>query len=329
MTVQDPGFANAPIMSFAGSQVTLVTLAFAAVILTATIVIARLLHAGIPRALARRGVTERGTSLVAARLVQYVVMITGIAIALQAAGIQLGSLFTAGAVFAVGLGFAMQNIVQNFVSGVILLVERSIKPDDILEIDGAIVRVIQLRIRTTLVRTLNDEDLIVPNSTLVQSTVKNYTLSDLLYRLRVIVGVSYESDMDRVRQVLEDVAGAITWREQERTPKVLLVDFGSSSVDWEVSVWTRDPWRHRVLRAELREAIWHGFRRAQVTIAFPQLDVHLDPAVLEALGLAGGGVIRAGAVPAAPGPADAAHERPAVHDVPRRSARPDPPGLTR
>jgi potassium-dependent mechanosensitive channel len=314
MRLQDPGFANTPIMSFAGSRITPLTLALAGVILAATIVVARLLHAGIPRALARRGVTERGTGLVAARLVQYVVMIIGLAIAFQTAGIQLGSLFTAGAVFAVGLGFAMQNIVQNFVSGVILLVERSIKPDDILEIDGAIVRVIQLRIRTTLVRTLNDEDLIVPNSTLVQGTVKNYTLSDLLYRLRVVVGVSYGSDMEAVRRVLEEVAAATTWREQERDPKVLLLDFGTSSVDWEVSVWTRDPWRHRVLSSELREAIWFAFRRAQITIAFPQLDVHLDPAVVEALGLGGAGrALRAGTL-APPG-----------RDAPRRTDLPEDP----
>jgi potassium-dependent mechanosensitive channel len=111
-------------------------------------------------------------------------------------------LFAAGAVFAVGLGFAMQNIVQNFVSGVILMVERTIKPDDVLEVEGDIVRVQKMRIRATMVRTRNEEELIIPNSTLVQGAVKNYTLTDSRFLLGTVVGVTYGSDMQLVREVL-------------------------------------------------------------------------------------------------------------------------------
>src|SRR4030095_8726722 len=102
-------------------------------------------------------------------------IVVGLTLALHLAGIKLGAVFAAGAVFAVGLGFAMQNIAQNFVSGVILLVERSIEPGDVIEVNTQVVRVHQMGIRATLVRTLDDEDMIVPNSILVQTTVKNYT----------------------------------------------------------------------------------------------------------------------------------------------------------
>jgi small-conductance mechanosensitive channel len=203
-------------------------------------------------------------------------------VALQTAGIELGALFAAGAVFAVGLGFAMQNIAQNFVSGVILLVERSIKPGDVLSLQDETVRVIQMGIRATLVRTLDEEIMIVPNSSLVQSTVKNYTIKDSLFRVRVTVGVEYGSDMARVRKTLEAASQQMDFREANHEPVVLMDDFADSSVNWEVSIWIADPWTARRIRSHMREAIWTAFKQAQIVIAFPQLDVHFDTPINEA-----------------------------------------------
>jgi len=138
-------------------------------------------------------------------------------------------------------------------------------------------------IRATIVRTLDDEDLIIPNSALVQSTVTNYTFRDNLMRLRVPVGVTYSSDMRLVRRVLEETAERIPWRSTEKGPVILLVEFGSSSVNWEVSVWIEDPWKSRWGRSDLRQAIWWALKEAGITIAFPQLDLHLDEPVVESL----------------------------------------------
>jgi small-conductance mechanosensitive channel len=209
-------------------------------------------------------------------------MITGILVAVEVVGIDLRALFAAGAVFAVGIGFAMQNIVQNFVSGLILLVERSIKPGDILRVDGQIVQVQAMGIRATIVRTRDEEEMIVPNSSLVQSTVTNFTMRDSLVRLRVTVGVSYGSDMAKVRGILEEVGDRLAWRSSE-TPRVFLAAFGSSSVDFELAVWSNDPWMSRVHMSEMREAIWFAFLEQDVTISFPQVDVHFDPPVAEGL----------------------------------------------
>ena len=198
-----------------------------------------------------------------------------------------GRIFAAGAIFAVGLGFAMQNIAQNFVSGVILLLERSIKPGDVLAIDSTVVRVIDMVIRTTLVRTRDDEELIVPNSVLVQGTVKNYTLHDSIFRLRAQVGVVYSSDMRHVADTLRKVAESVTWRSDKRNPRILMKEFGTSSVDFDVSVWMDDPWEAPRALAQLNEAIWFALRDAGVTIAFPQLDVHFDRNVSEAFGRLG------------------------------------------
>jgi len=280
--VHGESWLSRQLFEIGGTPVTVFTLSTVIAILVATWITSWLVRRAVERAAGRAGMERRHTAGVN-RLVGYFVTITGVAIALQTAGVKLTALFTAGAVFAVGIGFAMQNIAQNFLSGVILLAERSIKPGDVLEVSGQLVQVEQIGIRTTLVRTREEEALIVPNSSLVQSTVKNYTLRDMNYRLRVTVGVTYSSDMALVRQLLEQVGRSCDWRDTERAPMVLLVDFGSSSVDWELSVWTHEPWRQRQHASLVREAIWSVFQEAGVVIAFPQIDVHFDPPVTDAI----------------------------------------------
>ncbi|MET0790527.1 MAG: mechanosensitive ion channel domain-containing protein, partial [Polyangiaceae bacterium] len=173
----------------------------------------------------------------------------------------------------------------NFVSGVILLFERTIKPGDVIEVGGQIVKVHQMSIRATIVRTLDEEDVIVPNSSLVQSNVKNFTLEDNIYRVRVLVGVSYASDVPKVRSVLEACARSMDYREPGFDPRVLLLNFGLNALEFETSVWMRDPWNHRIAASKLREAIWAAFKEQQIQIAFPQVDVHIDQPVAESLRL--------------------------------------------
>jgi small-conductance mechanosensitive channel len=241
-----------------------------------------LVRLGIRRALRRGSIEAAGGDLgVADRLLHYGFILFGLAAALHIAGIKLGTVFAAGAVFAVGIGFAMQNIAQNFVSGIILLIERTIKPGDVLEIGTSIVKVMKMSIRATIVRTLDDEDIIVPNSTLVQSNVKNFTLEDNLYRVKVAVGVSYDSDLKQVREVLERATLEVPWRDPAYPPRVLLIGFGPSAVEFETSAWMHDPFNYRLAASDLREAIWWAFKRAGITIAFPQVEVHLPGLVGE------------------------------------------------
>ncbi len=270
-------------LTLAGTTIDLKTVLIFLLILAVTWRISRLSQRALVRFFERRGVSDPGTTAAAGRLLHYAVVLIGLGIGLETLGFNLGALFAAGAVFAVALGFAMQNIVQNFVSGIILLVERTIKPGDVLEIDTRLVRVVAMGIRTTVVRTRDDEDMIVPNSILVQSTVKNYTLRDSVYRLRVPVGVTYSSDLRLVRETLARTAGALPWRDPDHEPLVLLTGFGSSSVDYEVSVWIDDPWRSQRRLSDLHEAIWWALKEQGVVIAFPQVDVHFDPPVVDSV----------------------------------------------
>jgi potassium-dependent mechanosensitive channel len=272
-----------PLFSLAGTEVTLLSLVIFVAIIIATLVISKIVKRAVDRTVGERLGKNEGSRAAILRLFHYVILLIGFGVALQTIGINMNALFAAGAVFAVAIGFAMQNVVQNFVSGVILLAERSIKPGDILEIEGTVVKVVEMRIRTTVVRTWRDEELIMPNSILSQGVVKNYTLRDEQFRLGVEVGVTYQSDMKQVIQVLEDTAAAMPWRLPEPPPRVVLREFGSSSVDFGVYVTVDEPWNQRLYRSEMRQAVWFAFKDAGITIAFPQLDVHFDPPIVDSV----------------------------------------------
>lgn len=246
------------------------------IVIVVTFAFSKFVQMLLVKAMHRRGMKDVGTVGTAQRLVHYVLVVIGFGVAIETLGFDLTALFAAGAVVAVGFGFAMQNILQNFVSGFILLIERSVKPGDTIEVDGYIVKVEEMGIRATIVRNWDDEEIIIPNSTLVQGNVKNFTLRDDLHRLRSKVGVAYGSDLDRTRDVLAAAAEAVEFRNPIKDPVVLLVEFGDSAVLFDVSVWTNDPWTSRINRSHLNYAVWNALKDAGITIAFPQMDVHLD-----------------------------------------------------
>jgi small-conductance mechanosensitive channel len=250
---------------------------FAAVLFVAYVV-SKIAKRGIRRFFENKDLKTKANAYILQRITHYVIMLVGVVAAMQTIGIDLSTIFAAGAVFAVGLGFAMQNISQNFVSGLILLLERTIKQGDVIEVKDTVVRVERIGIRSTLVRTRGDEELIVPNATLVQDVVKNYTMSNSTSVVGTEIGVSYHSDLQLVRKVLEDVVQGVPWRA-DVPPRVLLLSFGASAVIFGVYVTVQDPWAAKVFISDLNEAIWNALKEASITIAFPQLDVHFDPNV--------------------------------------------------
>jgi small-conductance mechanosensitive channel len=250
---------------------------FAIIIIAAWL--SRMVQRLVGRGMERGGLSVRSTVALVQRAIHYLLLLVGVAVALQVIGISLTTVFAAGAVVAVGVGFALQNILQNFVSGIILLAERSIKETDVLEVENRTIQVERVGVRATVARTRDNERIIIPNSILVQSIVANYTLEDSFYRVRTSVGVSYGSDMHKVRDVLEKTAARVDGRVAAREPVILLSEFGDSSVVWELSIWTSDPWRAPRLRSALNEAVWWALKDAGITIAYPQLDVHFPGGV--------------------------------------------------
>jgi small-conductance mechanosensitive channel len=271
------------LITIGDTDVTVATVITVVVIVALTVWISRLVERGAARMLRVARVEDEGSLAIAGSIAYYIVLAVGLGIAFGTIGINLTTLFAAGAVFAVAIGFAAQNVLQSFFSGLILLSEGAIKPGHVLEVEGRMVRVTRMGIRSTFARTRDEEELILPNTLLAQSTVKNYTLHDSILRLRTVVGVSYGSDMKQVKQVLLEAAAGVPARLQSRDPVALMAEFGSSSVNWDVSIWIQDPWTTQATRSALNEAIWWALQDAGITIAFPQMDVHFDPPVVERL----------------------------------------------
>lgn len=271
---------NFELFSLAGTSVTVLTLATLLLVLLLTRQVSQVAQQAIARAAVRRGMNDtEGSVAVAQRLAHYAILLVGAFVGLQSLGIDLGALLAAGAVFAVGVGLAMQNLAQNFVSGVILLVEQTIKPGDVIEVEGRTVKVSAMGIRSTVCRTRDGEDLIIPNSVLVQGIVNNLTMSDRAIRVRMSVGLHYAADLEAARAVLLSAARGLPWRIPERDPILLVLQLGGSSFEVEISVWANDPWLLPQLRTDLAYAVWASLKRAGIPIAYPQLDVHFDAGV--------------------------------------------------
>lgn len=271
------------IYELAGTPVTLATLVTVVAVFQAARWTSAFLQRALRTAFHARAMGDEGAVAVLERLLHYSVMLIGVSIGLQTAGFNLGALFAASAVFAVGLGFGLQNVAQNFVSGIMLLVERSIKPGDVLLVDGELVRVIEMGIRSTIARKPTNEDLIIPNSKLVESTVTNFTLSSPVVRIEARVGVSYESDLQVAMRALKEGAERTEGRLLDQEPVVVLLGFGDSSVDLAVWVWTDDVFRSPLLISNLNMALWDALHEAKVVIPFPQIDLHLAPPVERAI----------------------------------------------
>ncbi len=256
----------------------------ATAILLAAFWVSRMLKRFIDRRLSQDSHNDEATIRTYKNIARLIVMVPGILIAVHVLGINLSSFFTTSGLFAVALAFAMKNISENYVAGMMLRLERTIKPGDVLESEGAIVKVKSIGFRATIARTKDEKDLVIPNSQLVQNRVANYTYRDSVCRVETTVGVAYSSDLKKVREVLESVCGQFDWTSSQHKPTVILSDFGASAVNFKIRVWIENPWDAGKRRALLNEAIWSGLNEAGIVIAYPQLDVHFDETFTKAAG---------------------------------------------
>jgi small-conductance mechanosensitive channel len=152
-----------------------------------------------------------------------------------------------------------------------------------VEFDGMSLEVQSVGLRILTARTYDGEEVLVPNSLVAQSVIQNLTRGDRLHRIQVQVGVAYASDLDEVRKTLEETIDNLDWRSTTKSTGVYLREFGNSSVNYDIDVWIDDVGEARKRKSELHELIWQVLKEKNVTIAYPQLDLHLDPEVVEAV----------------------------------------------
>lgn len=205
-------------------------------------------------------------------------LVLAVLVALPAVGIDLTVLSVFGGALGVGLGFGLQKIASNYVSGFIILLDRSIRIGDLITVDNRFGQVTQINTRYTLLKAQDGSESIVPNETLITQTVVNQSLSKPEVRIALPIQVAYSSDLGQARDILLEVARKHPRIIQDGTeaPRVMLRDFAENGINMELAVWIRDPEAGQAnLRSDLNWAIWQAFTEGGVEIPFPQRVVHL------------------------------------------------------
>ena len=217
---------------------------------------------------------EKGVRHAIARLLHYFIVFIAFLLAISVLGFDITKLTIVLSALGVGIGFGLQSIVNNFVSGLILLFERPIRVGDSIELTGQWAEIKRIGLRSTTVQTFDQADVIIPNADLVTQQVTNWTLSSRQVRLLVPVGVAYGSDVSLVMDKLTACANSNKMVEKTPPPQVLFLSFGESSLDFELRVWVEAENRVKV-NSELHQQIDKSFREANIEIAFPQRDLHI------------------------------------------------------
>jgi potassium efflux system protein len=267
-------FLDRRLLELAGAAITPGSLLVGAGIVFVAFAFANLLALSVRRLLKARG-TAQGVQFAVAKIVRYSVTALGLIGAINAMGFRLDALLAASAVVAVGIGFGLQNIAQNFISGLILLLEQPVRHGDFVRVGGTLGTVEDIGLRATHIITRDEVTMIVPNSALITAEVVNHSRPTTTLRIRVAVGVSYGTDTELVTRVLLDVAKSTSGVLTHPLPEVRFEDFGDSSMSFALMCWiphARDDLR---VGSALRFAIERAFRQAGIVIPFPQREVRI------------------------------------------------------
>jgi potassium efflux system protein len=210
-------------------------------------------------------------------LVRYIVLVIALVLGLTIIGINLSSVAVLLGVLGIGIGFGLQNIVANFFAGLIIVFERPLKVGDRIVVNNLEGDVVRIRLRSTLITTLTNETIIVPNSQLVDHHIHNYSFDSAEIVIVNAVGVAYGSDLERVRRVLLETAAANPFLLPGRENKARVTSFGDSGIGVELRTWIRDAHDKLDALSWTNLAIWKAFRDNGISIPFPQVDLHVKP----------------------------------------------------
>src|SRR5215467_4699719 len=233
------------------------------------------------RVLARSGL-DRALQHAISQIVGYAVLVIGIIIVLDNAGIHLGTLTVFAGAVGVGVGFGLKNIASNFISGLLILAERPIAIGDRIEVAGITGQVRQIRARSTVIVTNDNIAMIVPNEKFIDSPVTNWTHTDRRVRFRLPVGVAYDSDVNKVREALIAAAREHPATLSEPAPDAFLQKFGDNSIDFELVVWSEEmSQRPSRFRSDLNYLICKHLAAAEIAMPFPQRDLHIRDGLIK------------------------------------------------
>ena len=262
--------------SFGSVRVSLLTVLELLLVIGVLMVLAAWLSKTIEAALSRSSYLSSGVKIGLSKTIKLALYTLAGLLSLNAVGIDLSALAIFGGALGVGLGFGLQRIASNFISGFILVFDRSIRPGDVISINQKFGWVQELRARYIVVRDRDGVETLIPNENLITTEVINWSYSDEQVRIKLPVQISYADDPEAAMEVLTQAAQTSQRVLQDPTPAARLMGFGDSGIDLELRVWIRDPQLGvNNVRSELNIAIWKGFKAAGITIPYPQQDLHV------------------------------------------------------
>ncbi len=209
------------------------------------------------------------------KFIRYVVYVIVILFTMSAAGINITLVLTASAALFVGLGLALQELFQDIIGGIFIILDKSLHVGDIIEVDGKVGKVYEIKLRTTRAITRDDKVIIIPNHHFISDIIYNYTQNHKTTREKVVVGVAYGSDVNLVTKILEEIAEEQKGLMKNPKPFVLFDDFGDSALMFSVHFFISDSFTDPRVKSEMRYKIDAKFREHNISIPFPQRDVHI------------------------------------------------------
>jgi len=272
---------NLPLFHVGETSVTLGGLGSAFLVFLASFFISAFVQHAIGNQLTQRFRISSGLAYAIKRTIHYLIVFLGVLLAFQCVGLNLSSFAILFGFLSVGIGFGLQNITANFIAGLVLLIERPISVGDFVKVGDQVGTVIHISMRSTLIRTMDNVSMIVPNSEFTSNLVTNWSHGDTRIRIHCPIGVAYGSDVPRVQEVLLRVADGHLEVLKEPNPEVRFLAFGDSSLDFDLLVWIDKPEKQFLIHSQINYAIDAAFREAKIQIPFPQRDLHLrwTPAV--------------------------------------------------
>jgi len=218
---------------------------------------------------------DRGSAYALFQIISYVIWVIAVGFILETIGVKVTVLIAGSAALLVGIGLGLQQTFNDVISGIILLSEQSIKIDDVLEIDGDIVKIQSIGLRTSKGLNTNDISIIIPNSLITTNKVINWSHQTKKTRFRIDVGVAYGSDVDLVIKILEESAFEHADISDRELTEARLVNFGNSSLDFQVLFFSKNIFRINKVKSDIRRIINQKFTENKIPIPFPQMDLHL------------------------------------------------------
>jgi small-conductance mechanosensitive channel len=209
------------------------------------------------------------------KLIRYVIVVLALIIGLRILGFKISVLLAGSAALMVGLGFGLQNLFNDFISGIILLLDGTLKVDDVIEVNSIIYKVQEINFRTTTVIGRDENYVILPNSTLTGNRIINWTHGKISSRFSISIGVDYSTDVILLMQLLKEIASRHEKVFKEPEPFVRFEDYGESSLLFSVYFYTEELFRVENIKSDIRVEIFHVLKEQGINIPFPQRDVHI------------------------------------------------------